>query len=400
MASNKKKEEPNTAPQPDRWFNLTLGSSFKDHYPSSKFCTLRLLHKNKENRVTVEFHNNQPGKPKVMFEGSSEDYKENDAVLFFDGEGFWLERLHRAVKRLRHVRLPGESAAAAAGTSLGPAVEATSPPTSKVARVQTLNKSIRHSMPPTSFDRRRLRAAAACSGGERLRSPRYKTQYVQINCAFYVSKGNLKNMSNSIGHNLIHHNLLALVVLEHQSRINSSCISGYNLFQVQANSQIRKSHITSKSWGKCLNLRKTKLPMGTNRVLSVFPQSVLATNPTSKVVVSAPTSGSVSEIDMQVTNTSGTLVLHWGGIQKGKEPVDYEPPFFRNCTEQEAHSPWTKKPLKIERVKSMLDPCEDENDDIQDDDVSLGADFVQRDEHSESVSEYNQYIVAPIAVEL
>ncbi|CAL5333114.1 unnamed protein product [Camellia sinensis] len=339
MASNKKKEEPNTAPQPDRWFNLTLGSSFKDHYPSSKFCTLRLLHKNKENRVTVEFHNNQPGKPKVMFEGSSEDYKENDAVLFFDGEGFWLERLHRAVKRLRHVRLPGESAAAAAGTSLGPAVEATSPPTSKVARVQTLNKSIRHSMP-------QQRPAAA-------------------------------NMSNSIGHNLIHHNLLAL-----------------------ANSQIRKSHITSKSWGKCLNLRKTKLPMGTNRVLSVFPQSVLATNPTSKVVVSAPTSGSVSEIDMQVTNTSGTLVLHWGGIQKGKEPVDYEPPFFRNCTEQEAHSPWTKKPLKIERVKSMLDPCEDENDDIQDDDVSLGADFVQRDEHSESVSEYNQYIVAPIAVEL
>ncbi|KAL7251503.1 hypothetical protein ACSBR1_013355 [Camellia fascicularis] len=39
------------------------------------------------------------------------------------------------------------------------------------------------------------------------------------------------------------------------------------------------------------------------------------------------------------------------------------------------------------QVKSVLDPCEDENDDIQDDDVSLGADFVQRDEHSESDSE-------------
>ncbi|CAL5355403.1 unnamed protein product [Camellia sinensis] len=325
MASNNKKEEPNTAPQPDRWFNLTLGSSFKDHYPSSKFCTLRyefkpasidknqagLLHKNKENR------------------GSSEDYKENDAVLFFDGESFRLERLHRAVKRLRHVRLPGESAAAAAGTSLGPAAGATSPPTSKMAKVQTLNKSIPHSMP-------QQRPAAA---------------------------------------------------------------------SIKANSQIRKPHITSKFWGKCLNLWKTKLPMGTNRVLSVFPQSVLATDPTSKttyrkcnldgntklqVVVSAPTSGSVSEIDMQVTNTSGTLVLHWGGIQNGKDPVDYEPPFFRNCTEQEAHSQWTKNPLKIERVKSMLDPCEDENDDIQDDDVSLGADFVQRDEHSESVSEYKQ----------
>ncbi|KAI8002062.1 Alpha-L-fucosidase 2, partial [Camellia lanceoleosa] len=133
-------------------------------------------------------------------------------------------------------------------------------------------------------------------------------------------------MSNSIGHNLIHHNLLALVVLEHQSTINSSCISGYNLFQVQANSQIRTPHITSKFREKCLNLRKTKLPMRTNRVLSVFPQSVLATNPTSK-------------------------------------------------------------------VKSMLDPCEDENDDIQDDDVSLEADFVQRDEHSESVSEISSRIV-------
>ncbi|KAI7980361.1 Meiosis-specific protein ASY1 [Camellia lanceoleosa] len=37
-------------------------------------------------------------------------------------------------------------------------------------------------------------------------------------------------------------------------------------------------------------------------------------------------------------------------------------------------------------VKSVLGPCEDENDDIQDDDVSLGADSVQR-ECSESNSE-------------
>ncbi|CAL5343499.1 unnamed protein product [Camellia sinensis] len=371
MVSNNKKEEPNTAPQPDRWFNLTLGSSFKDHYPSSKFSTLRwagLLHKNKENRVTVEFHNNQPGKPKVTFEGSSEDYKENDAVLFFDGESFRLERLHRAVKRFRHVRLPGESAAAAAGTSLGPAVEATSPPTSKVAKVQTLNKSIPHSMPPTSFDRRRLRAAAACSGGERLRSPRYKTQYVQINCAFYVSKRNLKNMSNSIGHNLIHHNLLALVVLEHQSKFTDSKVAYH--FQIL---------------GKMSEFTENEVADGNKS--SAFCFSLVCVSHRSNVVVSAPTSGSVSEIYMQVTNTSGTLVLHWGGIQNGK-PVDYEPPFFRNCTEQEAHSPWTKNPLKIERVKSMLDPCEDENDDIQDDDVSLGADFVQRDEHSESVSEF------------
>ncbi|KAM6592224.1 hypothetical protein CsatA_014829 [Cannabis sativa] len=124
--ANISKEEPKTAPQPDRWYNLSLGSSFKDD--SSKYCTLRYefkpasidkgkpgsLHKTKENRVSVEFQNNQLGKPKVAFEGKSEDYKESDAVLFFDGETFRLERLHRGVKQLRHVRQPGESNAAAA----------------------------------------------------------------------------------------------------------------------------------------------------------------------------------------------------------------------------------------------------------------------------------------------
>jgi len=28
--------------------------------------------------------------------------------------------------------------------------------------------------------------------------------------------------------------------------------------------------------------------------------------------------------------------------------LDYEPPFFRGCTEEEAHNPWTKNPLKME----------------------------------------------------
>lgn len=41
------------------------------------------------------------------------------------------------------------------------------------------------------------------------------------------------------------------------------------------------------------------------------------------------------------------------------------------------------------QVKSVLDPCEDENDDMQDDEVSLGADSVQRDESSDSDSEVN-----------
>ncbi|KAF3954428.1 hypothetical protein CMV_020224 [Castanea mollissima] len=96
------------------------------------------------------------------------------------------------------------------------------------------------------------------------------------------------------------------------------------------------------------------------------------------------------------------------------EPVDYEPPFFKGCTEEEARNPWTKNPLRMEvgnvnskhlvlalKVKSVLDPCEDENEDIQDDEMSLGADSVQKDDSSDSDSEVNhseenQYIVAPV----
>ncbi|CAN6852291.1 unnamed protein product, partial [Brassica oleracea var. botrytis] len=57
------------------------------------------LHK-KGSRVSVEFQNNQLGnKLKVTFKGSA----------VFDGERLRLERLHRAVKQLRHLRTPPAS---------------------------------------------------------------------------------------------------------------------------------------------------------------------------------------------------------------------------------------------------------------------------------------------------
>ncbi|XP_021644282.2 meiosis-specific protein ASY1 isoform X1 [Hevea brasiliensis] len=95
-------------------------------------------------------------------------------------------------------------------------------------------------------------------------------------------------------------------------------------------------------------------------------------------------------------------------------PADYEPPFFRSCAEEEANNPWTKSPLKMEvgnvnskhfvlalKVKSVLDPCDDENDDMEEDEVSLGADSLQKDDSFESDSEVNQsqenrYVVAPV----
>lgn len=89
----------------------------------------------------------------MAFVGSSEDYKENDAVLFFDGETFRLERLHRAVKQLRHLRQPGESAAAGVATaaaaasttasvphSLTPPEPRLSPPVTKVAKPMNMGR--------------------------------------------------------------------------------------------------------------------------------------------------------------------------------------------------------------------------------------------------------------------
>ena len=40
----------------------------------------------------------------------------------------------------------------------------------------------------------------------------------------------------------------------------------------------------------------------------------------------------------------------------------------------------------------MLDPCEDENDDMADEEASLGPDSVQRDDSSESDSEVRLFI--------
>ncbi|KAI3928761.1 hypothetical protein MKW98_024362 [Papaver atlanticum] len=98
-------------------------------------------------------------------------------------------------------------------------------------------------------------------------------------------------------------------------------------------------------------------------------------------------------------------------------PIDYEPPFFRGCSEQEANHPWLKNPLKMEignvnskhfvlalKVKSILDPCQDENNDMEDDEeISLGVDSTPTTDPSDSDSEMShsandddRYIVAPV----
>ncbi|KAK9276289.1 hypothetical protein L1049_005820 [Liquidambar formosana] len=140
-------------------------------------------------------------------------------------------------------------------------------------------------------------------------------------------------MSNSIGHhNILHQNLLRPTVLEHRSKLNSSGIQGNTLFQGQAASLIRKSPISTKFHGNILNAPKTKLPMGTRRrLVSVVPNAVLVTeskpagrfnldeNLELQVDVSAATPGSIAQVDIQVTNSNNSLVLHWGGIRDRKD---------------------------------------------------------------------------------
>ncbi|KAI3845374.1 hypothetical protein MKW92_030603 [Papaver armeniacum] len=100
-------------------------------------------------------------------------------------------------------------------------------------------------------------------------------------------------------------------------------------------------------------------------------------------------------------------------------PIDYEPPFFRGCSEQEASHPWLKNPLKMEirnvnskhfvlalKVKSILDPCQDENNDMEDDEeICLGVDSTPTTDlfnasalhqMSHSANDDDGYIVAPV----
>ncbi|XBH78269.1 hypothetical protein VPH35_104579 [Triticum aestivum] len=131
-------------------FRLPTGNTqqVKDEFKPASINKTQVgsLQKSKDNRVTVEFHNNQPGRPKVAFEGRQEEYKDNDGVLFFDGETFCLGRFHRAVKRLRHVQVPGESVVSSLAATTTRMGESHSPPLAKVGKLPATNKPSIHSV--------------------------------------------------------------------------------------------------------------------------------------------------------------------------------------------------------------------------------------------------------------
>ncbi|KAK4485750.1 hypothetical protein RD792_008396 [Penstemon davidsonii] len=137
-------------------------------------------------------------------------------------------------------------------------------------------------------------------------------------------------MSNTIGNNLLHQSFLSPTVFEHQNRINSStCTGGNTFFQPQAKSPVHKSPISTEFHGNRLTAQKNKLRMGKQRAVSRSTQAVLAADPSSELTekfkldgnlelqvdVRPPTSGSASVVNIQVTTSSDSLLLHWGAIK-------------------------------------------------------------------------------------
>lgn len=134
-------------------------------------------------------------------------------------------------------------------------------------------------------------------------------------------------MSNSISNNLLNQSLL-------RSKLNSSGIPANTLFQAsRVKAPTRKSQTSKKFPGNNLVVGKPNLAMESRRRSSAVPRAVLAADTDSKlaekfnldgsielqVIVSAPTLGSATQVEIQVTYSSDSLLLHWGVIKDRKE---------------------------------------------------------------------------------
>ncbi|KAM7269112.1 hypothetical protein ACFE04_024609 [Oxalis oulophora] len=122
-----------------------------------------------------------------------------------------------------------------------------------------------------------------------------------------------RTMSNAINQKL---SLLSSVTFDHRR-------SRFNFFSK-----------STKFNGQKLSFAKCKFPLRTSRSFRLLPRAVLAIDPASEkqvagkfsldgnielqVVVSAPSTGSVRQIDIHVADNNDSLVLHWGAIQDRK----------------------------------------------------------------------------------
>ncbi|XP_052731324.1 alpha-glucan water dikinase, chloroplastic isoform X3 [Vigna angularis] len=121
-------------------------------------------------------------------------------------------------------------------------------------------------------------------------------------------------------------------VAEHQSKVSS--------FPVSVNRVKKNLALRTNFRGNRLCVRKCKLAMGKHRHVDAIPRAVLTTNPASElsgrfnldgnidlqwysmeqVSVSSSQPGAATQVDIKVSYSSGSLLLHWGVVcdQPGK----------------------------------------------------------------------------------
>ncbi|CAI0405203.1 unnamed protein product, partial [Linum tenue] len=150
-----------------------------------------------------------------------------------------------------------------------------------------------------------------------------------------------RNMSNSIGQNSFHQSLLHPTGLDHRSKPNCSGIPASSLFQsasvnppaAAASVRTRRAPPSSSFYGRSLKLRKSKVSVGASHPVALTPRSVLAMEPPSElagkfklddstelqVFVGNSSTGSVTIVNIQITYSSDSLILHWGGIRDKTE---------------------------------------------------------------------------------
>ncbi|XP_010553614.1 PREDICTED: alpha-glucan water dikinase, chloroplastic [Tarenaya hassleriana] len=141
-------------------------------------------------------------------------------------------------------------------------------------------------------------------------------------------------MSNPVAHNLLNLSLIRPVTFEHQNKLNSSCAPTNSIYQAawpnQAAGKIGKSQLGKEFYGKGLNRPRQRLTTKSSRPVSVVPQAVLAMDPSSQAAEKFSLDGNIElqvevtpttirQVNIQITHSSESLLLHWGAIRDKKE---------------------------------------------------------------------------------
>ncbi|KAH9708769.1 alpha-glucan water dikinase 1 [Citrus sinensis] len=182
-------------------------------------------------------------------------------------------------------------------------------------------------------------------------------------------------MSNSIGRNVLHQSLLCSTVFEHQSNRHSSGIPANSLFQAVSINQpagasaARKSPLSTKFYGTSLNARP-KMAMGRHRPVLITPRAVLAVDSASElagkfnlegnvelqITVGAPTPGSLTQVNIEISYSSNSLLLHWGAIRDKKEKwvlPSRQPDGTKNYKNRALRTPFVSEEYEAARTELL-----------------------------------------------